>query len=83
MASLPLGDEPYQPSEEFLKHREANRAAVKAAMDAAIKEATRPRTPEGLARLDKFIEWVRTERKPLTPGPHPAAEEMIREHRDR
>jgi hypothetical protein len=82
MASLPLGDEPCQPSDEVLKHREANRAAMKAAIDAAIKEATRPRTPEELALMDRFIRRME-ERKPLTPGPHPTAEEMIREDRDR
>jgi hypothetical protein len=66
MASLPLGDEPYQPSEEFEKRREANRPVLKAAIDAAIKEAMRPRTPEELAALDRFIGRM-DERKPLTP----------------
>ena len=83
MASLPLGNDPDDFSEAFKKQREANRPAVKAAIDAAIKEAMRPRTPEQQARMDEFWEWVNTERRPLTPGPHPSAEEMIREDRDR
>jgi hypothetical protein len=82
MASLPLGDEPYQPSEEFLKRREASRAALKLEMERIKQEWARPRTPEELARMDAFIRRM-DERKPLTPGPHPTAEEMIREDRER
>jgi hypothetical protein len=83
MASLPLGNDPDDFSEAFKKQREANRPSVKAAIDAAIKEAMRPRTPEQQARMEAFAKWIREERKPLTTEPHPTAEEMIREDRDR
>jgi hypothetical protein len=83
MASLLLGDEPFQYSDAFEKSRKASRAALKARMEEIYAEWARPRTPEEQARLDKFWEWINTDRKPLTPGPHPSAEEMIREDRDR
>jgi hypothetical protein len=87
MASLPLGDEafeeePYEEPEEFRKAREASRAALKARMDEIYAEWARPRTPEQQARMDAFAKWIREERKPLTSGPHPSTEEMIREDRD-
>ncbi len=86
MASLPLGNDPEKHSEAFEKRREANRAALKAEIDRAVQEAQarmRKRTPEEQARLNEFLKWAMTERKPLTPGPHPTAEEMIREDRER
>jgi hypothetical protein len=88
MASLPIGEEPfesepYEESEEFRKAREAGRAALKVRMEEIYEEWARPRTPEEQARLDEFVRWVHTEKKPPTPGPHPTTEEMIREDRER
>lgn len=83
MASLPLGNDPDDYSEAFKKQREVSRAMLKLEIERIKQEWARPRTPEEQARLDKFWEWVNTDRKPLTPGPHPSTEEMIREERDR
>ena len=83
MASLPLGNEPDDYSEAFKKQREASRAALKLEMERIKQEWARPRTPEEQVRMNAFARWIREERKPLTPGPHPTAEEMIREDRER
>lgn len=89
VASLPLDpapDEIYLNDEEWekLKRRLGkNQAAILAEVEKGIAESERNRPP--LEERMKFLEYVKRMHamEPLTPGPFPTAEEMIREDRDR
>jgi hypothetical protein len=83
MASLPIDNESYEVSEEVKQRREARRAALKAEIEVMLAQqaAHRP-SPEKMAAFLEYVERAQS-RPPLTPGPFPTAEEMIREDRDR
>jgi hypothetical protein len=83
MASLLLGEEPDEKFEAFRRRVLANQPKLKAEIEAIMKEteAHRP-SPEKTAAFLELVERAQN-RTPLTPGPFPTAEEMIREDRDR
>lgn len=83
MASLPLPNERDEQFEAFQQRVEANRPALKAAMENAIQAFRSEPTAEERERLTQFIRWVKTEKRRMALGLHPTAEEMLREDRNR
>jgi hypothetical protein len=88
MASLPIDRGNFEHDADVASARvnqyfESRHAALKAEVERILSEDIPVEyTPEQNARFEAFVRRME-ERKPLALGPHPTAEEMIREDRDR
>lgn len=83
MATLYVENVPDDLYEALRKQAKANAKSISAEVLALLKENVP--TEEELKRRRRFIEKLKelSSQKPLTPGPFPSAEEMIREDRER
>jgi len=83
MATLYVENVPDEFYEALRSRAKQNRKSI-AGEVISLLEANVP-TPAALKKRREFIKYVESlqRRKPLSPGPFPSAEEMIREDRER
>lgn len=83
MATLYVENVPDDLYEALRKQAKERRTSIAAEVLALLKQFVP--TEEELKRRRKFIEKMKelSAKEPLTPGPFPSAEEMIREDRER